>query len=51
MDHFADNTNLFRTNMSVKNLNKPFDSNMKHLNNWLSVNKISLNLKKTEPKF
>ena len=46
--HFADDTNLFHTSKSVKNLNKLVNRNMKHLNNWLSVNKISLNVEKTE---
>ena len=46
--HFADDTNLFHTSQSVKNLNKPVNGDMKHLNNWLSANKISLNVEKTE---
>ena len=46
--HFADDTNLFHTNKSVKNLNKLFNHDMKQLNNWLSANKISLNVEKTE---
>ena len=46
MDYFADNTNIFRTNKSMKNLNKLFNRDMKHLNNCLSVNKISINLEK-----
>ena len=48
MYHFADDTNLFYTNKSVKNLNKLVSLDMKQLNNWLSANKISLNVKKTE---
>ena len=48
MDHFADNTNVFHTSKSVKNLNKLFNRDMKHLNNWLSTNKNSLNVGKTE---
>ena len=35
--HFADDTNLFHTNKSVKNLNKLVNSDMKQLNNWLSA--------------
>ena len=46
--HFADDTNLFHTSKSVKNLNKQINHDMKHLNNWLSANKISLNVEKTE---
>ena len=45
--HFADDTNLFHTNKSVKNLNKLVNHDMKQLNNWLSANKISLNVEKT----
>ena len=46
--HFADDTNLFHANRSVKNLNKLVNHDMKQLNNWLSANKISLNVEKTE---
>ena len=46
--HFADDTNLLHTNKSVKNLNKLVNHGMKQLNNWLSANKISLNVKKSE---
>ena len=46
--HFADDTNLFHTNKSVKNLNKLVNHDMKQLNNWLSASKISLNVEKTE---
>ena len=46
--HFANDTNLFHTNKSVKNLNKPVNHDMKQLNNWLSANYISLNVEKTE---
>ena len=41
-------TNLFYTSKSVKNLNKLANRDMKHLNNWLSANKIYLNVEKTE---
>ena len=43
-----DDTNLFHTNMSVKNLNKLVNHDMKQLNNQLSANKISLDVEKTE---
>ena len=46
--HFVDDTNLFHTNWSVKNLNKLANHDMKQLNNWLSAYKISLNVEKTE---
>ena len=46
--HFADDTNLFRTNKSVKSLNKLVNRDMKQLNIWLSTNKISLNVEKNE---
>ena len=46
--HFADDINLFHTNKSVKNLNKLANHEMKQLNNWLSANKTSLNVEKTE---
>ena len=48
MHHFADDTNLFYTSKSLKNLNKLVSHDMKNLNNWLSANKISLNIEKTE---
>ena len=41
-------TNLFHTNKSLENLNKLVNHDMKQLNNWLSANKISLNVEKTE---
>ena len=46
--HTADNINLFHTNKAVKNLNKLVNHDMKQLNNWLSANKIALNVEKTE---
>ena len=48
MHHFADDKNLFYTSKSVKNQNKLIKRDMKHLNNWLSANKDSLNVEKTE---
>ena len=47
MHHFADDTNLFHASKYVKNLNKQINCDMKHLNNWLSANKISLSVEKT----
>ena len=46
--HFVDDTNLFHTIKSVKNLNKLVNHNMKQLNIWLSVYEISLNVEKAE---
>ena len=46
---FADDTNFFQTNKSMKNLNKLVNRDMKQLNNWLNAHKISLNVEKTEP--
>ena len=34
--------------IQVKNINKLVNHDMKHFNNWLSANKISLNVEKTE---
>ena len=47
--HFANDTNLFHTSKSVKNLNRLVNRDMKHLDNWLNANKISLNVEKSEP--
>ena len=33
----------------MKNLHKLVNHDMEQLNNWLSANKISLNVEKTEP--
>ena len=44
--HFADDRNLFHASKSVKNLKKLVKRDMKHLNNWLSANKTSLNVEK-----
>ena len=46
--HFGDYTNLLCLNNSTKKLNKLVNACLKHLVNWLNVNKISLNVKKTE---
>ena len=45
---FADDTNLFHTSESVKNLNKLVNCDMNYLNNWLRANKTSFNIEKTE---
>ena len=46
--HFADDTNLLHFNKSVVKLNKLVNQDMKILTVWLSANKISLNVEKTE---
>ena len=46
--HFADDASPFHTSKSVENLNKLVNHDMKHLNNWLSANEISLKIEKTE---
>ena len=48
MHHFADDTNLFHTSKPVKNLNKLVNVGAKQFNIWLSVNKISLDVEKSE---
>ena len=48
MHHFVDDANLFHTSKSVENQNKLLNCDMKHLNNCLSTNKISLNVEKIE---
>ena len=44
----ADDTNLLRLSNSIKKLNKLFNADLKHIVNWVNVNKISLNVKITE---
>ena len=46
--YFADDTNLLHTSESARNLNELVNRDMKHLRNWLSANKTSLNVEKTE---
>ena len=46
--HFAADKNLFHTSKSVKNVNKLDNPDIKHLNSWLSANKISLDIETTE---
>ena len=45
-DRFPDDTNLFHTSKSLKILIKLVNRDMKHLNNWLSANNVSLNIQK-----
>ena len=46
--HFADDTNLLCLGNSIKKLNKLVNADLKRLVNWLNVNTISVNVKKTE---
>ena len=46
--HFADDTNLLHISKSSKKLNKFINFDLKNLSNWLNVDKISLNVSKTE---
>ena len=43
--HFTDDTNLLCLSNSIKKLNKLINADLKHLNNWLNVNKISLKVR------
>ena len=45
--HFADDTNVFHINKSLKILNKLINNDLKNLPNWLNASKM-LNVKKTE---
>jgi len=45
---FADDTMLFRQDISLKSLTKKINIDLKCLTNWLNANKISLNSSKTE---
>ena len=44
--HLGDDTKLLCLSNSIKKLNKLANVELKHLVNWLNVNKISLNVKK-----
>ena len=46
--HFADDTNLLYINKSLKSLCKKVNYDLKCVTNWLSANRISLNVSKTE---
>ena len=46
--HFADDTNLSNIDKSPKCLNKLINIGLKNLAKWLNVNKVSLNIKKTD---
>ena len=44
---FADDTNLFYSGFDIDNICKVLTNELKHLNDWFTVNKLSLNIKKT----
>ncbi len=44
---FADDTNIFYTGKGVKNVNDVINKELRLLNVWFKVNKLSLNVKKT----
>ena len=46
--HFADDTNLLLVDNSLKKINKFVNHDLKHLCQWISHNKLSLNDGKTE---
>ena len=46
--HFADDTNLLSYNNSAKRMNKKVNQDLKILTNWLNLNKVCLNVSKTE---
>ena len=48
VNHFADDTNLLLSDISLKKMNKHINHNLKLLNIWLRANIISLNASKTE---
>ena len=48
MHHFADDTNLKHLGKSINKLYKLVNYDLKNLLYWLNVNKISLNVKKTD---
>ena len=45
---FANDTNILHFNSSTKKLDRLVNLDMKHLSVWLNVNRISLNVQKTE---
>ena len=48
VSHFADDPNLLIFSHSIKKISKPFNYNLKNLNNLLNAKKICLNANKTE---
>ena len=46
--HFVDDTNLILSAKSLKKVNQHINQDLKLLNTWLRVNRMSLNANKTE---
>ena len=46
--HFADDTGITQSNLSLERLSKQVNKDLSNLSNLLRVNKLSLNVKKTE---
>ena len=46
--HFVDDTNLILSVKSLKKVNQHINQDLKLLNTWLRVNRMSLNANKTE---
>ena len=46
--HFADDTNMLQLHSSLETLAKRMNFDLKNLSQWLKVNKLSLNVMKTE---
>ncbi len=44
---FADDTNIFLSGDDVKEINKTLSKQLDKLNSWFAVNKLSLNVSKT----
>ena len=47
--HFADDTIIIKSNPLLDRLSKQVNKSLSHLTNWLRANKLSFNVKKTEP--
>ena len=46
--HFADDASIIQSKPSLKILSKQVKKDFSNLSNWLTINKISLNVNKTE---
>ncbi len=44
---FADDTNVFYTGKNIKDVSNTLNEELKHMNSWFKVNKLSLNVSKT----
>lgn len=45
---FADETLLYYCGKDINEINQKINENMERLNNWLSINKLKLNIEKTK---